>query len=124
MEAAVNTDELALAEAHIRLVGKWRGDACGSVGSSPAATDVRQTNDPIEVCDLRRIANACDRVGRIQWVVMDGDSERFEWNYTARNWLESGASALASLAISGIGMDWVWKQKTGSQSCPHRRATN
>lgn len=120
METTVNADEVALAKAHIRLVRKWRGDTRGSVGSGPAATDVRQTNQPIEVCDLRRIVNVCQRVGGIQRVVMDGDSERIEWYYTARNWLESGASALATVVIFRVGVDRVWKQKTGSESCPHR----
>jgi hypothetical protein len=48
----VDTDELALAEAHVRSVRKRRGDACGSVRSGPATLDVGQTYEPVEVCDL------------------------------------------------------------------------
>lgn len=57
MEAAVDANELALAEAHVRLVRKRRSGTCGSVRSGPAATDVRQTQQPIEVCDHRRVAD-------------------------------------------------------------------
>ena len=39
----VNTDELALAEAHVRLIRQRCGDSCSRVRSGSATADVRQT---------------------------------------------------------------------------------
>jgi hypothetical protein len=44
MSATVDTNELALAEAHVRSVRKRRRDTCGGVRSRPATLDVRQTH--------------------------------------------------------------------------------
>ena len=52
MAAAVRADELALTEAHVRLERQRGGRARGGVCSGPAATNMRQTDDPIEVSDL------------------------------------------------------------------------
>lgn len=52
METTVDANELALAEAHVRLVGKRRSGPCGSVRSGPAAADVRQADQAVEVCYL------------------------------------------------------------------------
>jgi hypothetical protein len=52
MAAAVRTDELALTEAHVRLERQRGGRARGGVCSGPAAANVGQTDEPIEVSDL------------------------------------------------------------------------
>lgn len=59
MEKAIYAYELALTEPHVRLVCKRRSGARRSVRSGPAATDMRQTDEPVEVCDLRGVANVC-----------------------------------------------------------------
>jgi hypothetical protein len=52
MGAAVRADELALTEAHVRLERQRGGRARGGVCSGPAAANVGQTDEPIEVSDL------------------------------------------------------------------------
>lgn len=52
MVAAVRTDERALTEAHVRLERQRGGRARGGVCSGPAAANVGQTDEPIEVSDL------------------------------------------------------------------------
>ena len=52
MGAAVRTDELALTEAHVRLERQRRGRTRGGICSGPAAANVGQTNESIEVSDL------------------------------------------------------------------------
>ena len=52
MVAAVRTDERALTEAHVRLERQRRGRTRGGICSGPAAANVGQTNESIEVSDL------------------------------------------------------------------------
>jgi hypothetical protein len=52
MGLAIHTNELALTEAHVRLERQRGGRARGGVGSGPAAANVGQTDEPIEVSDL------------------------------------------------------------------------
>lgn len=52
MWGPVDTDELALAEAHVRLVRKRCRIACGSVRSGPTTPDMRQSHEAVEVGDL------------------------------------------------------------------------
>lgn len=52
MRVTVRTDELALSEAHVRLERQRSGHARGGVCSSPAAANVGQTDEPIEISDL------------------------------------------------------------------------
>lgn len=55
MAATVRTDELALSKAHVRLERQRRHRA--AVSSGPAAANVRETHEPVEVTNLRRIAD-------------------------------------------------------------------
>jgi hypothetical protein len=105
MEAAVYANELALTEAHVRLVRKRGSGARRSVRSGPAATDMRQTDEPVEVCDHRRVANVCQWDSRVQRVVVDRDSEGLEWYDAAGNWPEQGTSAplIFVVLVAGIG---------------------
>jgi hypothetical protein len=60
MAAAVRTDELALGEAHVRLERQRHGTrtcAC----SSPGAANMRETDEPVEVSDLRRVVDVGKR---------------------------------------------------------------
>src|ERR1700730_5905304 len=94
MGASVRTDELALAKAHVRLIREWHCGACSSVRSGPAAADVRQTHDPVEVVDLRWVANARHRHAGSQRVMVDNNPERFEWGAATGNWTNNWAMAL------------------------------
>jgi hypothetical protein len=49
MGATVDSNELALTEAHIRLVRKRCHIACAGVRSGSAASDVRQPHETVEV---------------------------------------------------------------------------
>jgi hypothetical protein len=103
---AVYVDEHALPKTHVRLV-RERCWGTHGVRSSSATSNVRQTHQPVEVCNLRRIVNVCQRSGGIQRVVVDDDPEGFEWCATARNWLEPGALAPFSVFIlPGNRMAW------------------
>ena len=55
MVSAVRADELALAETHVRLESEGRAHARQSVCAGPAAADMRQAHEPVEVRDLGRI---------------------------------------------------------------------
>ena len=89
MMAAIGTDELALADAHVCLVRERLGRARHGVGSSPDAADVCQPDKPVEVRDLRWVVEAGKREGGVQWVVVDEDPEGSKWR-----------------AAPGIGLGW------------------
>ena len=57
MRLAVRTNKLALSKAHIGLECQRRRGARARVGTGAAAANVRQTYDPIEVSDLRGVAD-------------------------------------------------------------------
>src|SRR6185437_15653934 len=83
--SAVSADKFSLTESHVRLVRQRRSSSCGGVEPSSAATNVGQTDEPVEVRYLRRIADVRQCHGRVQWIVVDEDRERFEWCDTSRN---------------------------------------
>ena len=73
MKAAVRADELTLAKAHVRPEGELRGCAC-CVCSCSCAMDVRQSDEPVEIGNLRRIVDICQRYGRIERVMVNENS--------------------------------------------------
>ena len=103
--AAVRADESASTEPHVRLECQRRRGACRSVCSGPAATDVGQTHEPLEVCDLRRIADIGEGRARLQRVVVDENSEGFKSRDAARN--RVGTDAFGGFAVvivvTGVG---------------------
>jgi hypothetical protein len=52
LQVTVGTDELALTKSHVGLVGQRSGNSCVGVGAGPAAADVRQADETVEICDL------------------------------------------------------------------------
>ena len=64
MLLAVGSNKLPLAEPHVRLKRKTRHGSTGSVRSHPAAAYVREAHKPVEICDLRRIADVGQCLGR------------------------------------------------------------
>jgi len=63
--AAIRTDELSLTETHVGLERQRRGGARGRVCSRPAAADVCQSHEPIEVRNLRWVADIGQSIGGI-----------------------------------------------------------
>src|ERR1700730_8549754 len=61
MLVAVRPDELALTEPHVRPEGERRGRAGHRVYPGATAVDVRQTDKPVEVGNLRRIVDIGER---------------------------------------------------------------
>ena len=59
---AGRSNKLALVEPHVRLKRKTRHGSTGSVRSHPAAAYVREAHKPVEICDLRRIADVGQRL--------------------------------------------------------------
>jgi len=59
MRATVDSNKLALAKAHIRLVGKSCHSTFAGVRSGPSAPDVRQPHEAVEVRYLRWVAYVC-----------------------------------------------------------------
>jgi hypothetical protein len=110
----IRADELALAEAHVRLVRHRRGLARDCVYRGPAAADMRHTHESVEVRDLRRIADAGQRVGGVQWVVMDEDAERSEWRNATRNRVWA-----ATVVIVGTGR--IRTYKAAAKDCARCR---
>jgi hypothetical protein len=117
----VYVDELALPKAHVCLVGERHGGT-HRVRSSSLTSDVRKTHKPVEVCNLRRVVNFCQRNEGIQRVVVDDGPEGVEWCATPGNWLEPGALAPLSVFIFVAGIGWIGNHETGSQRCPRRSA--
>src|SRR5437588_11868829 len=61
MLLSAGTNKLALAEPHVRLKRK---PVMAPLRSHPAAAYVREAHKPVEICDLRRIADVGQRLGR------------------------------------------------------------
>src|SRR5580765_7404502 len=76
MMATVGADKLTLTEAHVRPEGERRGDAGHGVCSGSATADVRQTHEPVEVCNLRWVADICERGRGVQRVMVDKNPKR------------------------------------------------
>ena len=108
---AVDVDELALPKAHVCLVRERRGVTHGVRSSSPTS-NVRQTDQPIEVTNLRWVADVCQWSRGIQRVMVDRDPEGFERYDTPGNWLEPGAFAPLFIFLPGIG--WFGNHDTRS----------
>jgi hypothetical protein len=76
MLAAIGTDEVALAEAHVRPERERLLRSGHRVGSGAAAVDVCQSDKSLEVRDLRRVAEAGKGEGGVQRMVVDEDAKR------------------------------------------------
>ena len=76
MLAAIGTDELALAEAHVRPEREHLLRSSHRVGSGAAAVDVCQPYKSLEVRDLRRVAEAGKGEGGVQRIVVHEDPKR------------------------------------------------
>lgn len=64
MLSVVRTDEFALTETHVSLERQPHGGVFHRVCSYPAAADMRQSHEPVEVRDLRRVADIGQWRGR------------------------------------------------------------
>ena len=73
MRTAVCTDESALTETHVGLVRQRHRGAGYGICSRASATNMRQPDEAIEVCNLRGIADIGQWFGRIEWIVMHKD---------------------------------------------------
>jgi hypothetical protein len=80
---SVDIDELALPKAHVCLIRERRGRTRAVRSSSPTS-NVRQTHQPIEVTNLRWVADVCQWSRGIQRVMVDRDPEGFERYDTPR----------------------------------------
>ena len=85
----VGTDELTLTEAHVRL--KTQDHACASAGvcSDPAAANVCQPHEPVEVRDLGWIIEAGQCIRGIKRIMVGEDPEGSNWPVAPRDrvWL-------------------------------------
>jgi hypothetical protein len=111
---AVRTDKAALAEAHVRLVRQWRGLAGISVGSGAAAPNVGETNEPIEVCYLRRIVDAGQRHGGVERIVVNKDREGLERRQTSRDGIEQSTGRRLRVAVFTTGGSRLRAEEAGS----------
>ena len=93
MHAAVRTDKFTFTKTHVRLICQWRSCAGGSVCSSAAAANMGQTHEAIEIGYLRRVVNAGQRIGWIEWIVMSKDSIGRECHNAPRNWIGTPVEA-------------------------------
>jgi hypothetical protein len=59
--SAIRIDKPTLAKAHVRPEGEGRCDSGLGVRPSATPVNVRQTHEPIEVCNFRRIADFSER---------------------------------------------------------------
>ncbi len=91
MLLSVRTDKSSLTEPHVSLKGQRSSGASHRVCSCPAAANVCQTYESIEVCDLRRIVDVRQRVCGIQRIVVNKDSVGLECGDAPRNWIRADA---------------------------------
>jgi hypothetical protein len=85
MLVPVCADESALTEAHVRPECQGHASASHGVCSRSTALYVCQSDEAVEVSDLRRIADVGERSCGIEWIVVDKDpvgAQRCEtpWN--------------------------------------------
>jgi hypothetical protein len=85
MLAPVRSDELALTEAHVGLIRKRHGCPCRRVRPGSTSTNVGKSNKAVEIGDLRRIVDVCQRICGIQRVVVNEDPKWFEPGNSTRN---------------------------------------
>jgi hypothetical protein len=104
--AAVHADELAFAEAHVRLVRQSHGARGGR--ACAAAANMSEANESVEVCDLRRVADIGHRVSGIQRVMVDGYAKGLEWDNASRDRSCKGAAARFGAVIVVIGKCRAW----------------
>lgn len=115
MLSAIRTDELALAKPHVRLE---REPVPGAHVCS-ATSYVRQAHEPVEIRDLRRIADISQRLGGIQRIMVDKDSVGFQPYDATWNWIWGDTSVFAVVIfISGINQ--LRRRETRSQHRPGR----
>jgi hypothetical protein len=103
MGLAVRRDECALTETHVRL----EGHACGSAGilvrSRAAAANVGQSDEPVEVCDLRWVADLVEGVLGIQGVVVNKNPQGRERCNAPGNRIGTDAGGGVVLVVAGEG---------------------
>src|SRR5215831_12472428 len=58
VHAAVCTNKFAFAETHVRLICQRHG-CPGAVCPGTSATNMGQSHEAIEICNLRRVVDAC-----------------------------------------------------------------
>ncbi len=114
MMATVGADELTLTEAHVRPEGERHGAAGHGVCSGPAPADVRQTHKPVEVCNLRRVADIGERCCGVQRVMVDKNAKRLKWRKAPRNRIDLVAPGAVPILIV-VGMSRLWAYEAGSQ---------
>ncbi len=108
MPLAIRGDEFSLAETHVRLERQSRGGARRGVRSHPAAADVRQTHEAVEICDLGRIVDVGQRGGGVQRVMVDEDPEGLESRNPSRNRIRIDARRMFAVAIIIVGDRQLW----------------
>jgi len=82
---AIDIDEFACAESHVRLESHGGADAGFGVSPGASSADMRQTNEPVEVCYLGGVIDTGNRNGGIQGKVVDHDREGVERSNAPRN---------------------------------------
>jgi hypothetical protein len=108
MPLAIRGDEFSLAETHVRLERQSRGGARRGVRSHPAAADVRQTHEAVEICDLGRIVDVGQRGGGVQRVMVDEDPEGLESRNPSWNRIRIDARRMFAVAIIIVGDRQLW----------------
>ena len=108
----IRTDELALAEAHVRLIRESRHGVRLGVCSSPLPANVRQADEPVEICNLGRVVEHGQRVRGVQRIVVNEDRKGSKWRDAPRDRIGLPVLALL-LFVGGMGRSVI--QETGSK---------
>lgn len=111
MLPAVRADESALTETHVGLERQRRHGA-RSVRSHAAAADVCESDEPVEIGDLRWVADTChcQPVGGTQRIMVNENSERLKSVDAPRNRIRPDARGLFTVAMVIVGVDQLWAE--------------